>query len=40
MVRRGPRSASDDERPEVVESDDRMRSWGAPEVVESDGRSR
>jgi hypothetical protein len=40
MVRRVPRSASDDEHPEVVESDDRMRSWGDPAVVESDDRSR
>jgi hypothetical protein len=40
MVRRALHWASDDERPEVVESDGRMRSWGDPEVVESDGRSR
>jgi hypothetical protein len=40
MVRRGRRSASDDERPAVVESDDPMRSSGDPAVVESDDRSR
>jgi hypothetical protein len=40
MVHRAQRSASDDERPGVVGSDDRMRSSGDPEAVGSDDRMR